>query len=77
MVIGLVLTGGFRPPEPVLGVLREAGLFTYLVDGDTYGAAQAVDELLVKTHAADTEKIATIIDLVGRSIDLDALLALL
>jgi hypothetical protein len=29
----------------------------------------------VKTHPADTEKIATIIDLVGRSIDLDALLA--
>ena len=76
-VIGLVLTGGFRPPDPVLAALREAQLFTYLVDADTYRAAQAVDELLVKTHPTDTEKIATIIDLVARSIDLDALLALL
>ena len=76
-VIGLVLTGGFRPSDRVLASLREARLFTYLVDADTYRAAQAVDELLVKTHPTDTEKIATIIDLVARSIDLDALLALL
>jgi BioD-like phosphotransacetylase family protein len=73
-VIGLVLTGGFRPSPATLATLRQAGLFTYLVEGDTYAAAQAVDELLVKTHPADTEKIATIIALVARSIDLDALL---
>nr|MBA2634594.1 hypothetical protein [Chloroflexota bacterium] len=34
-----------------------------------------VDEVLVKTHASDTEKIATIIDLVGGAIDVDRLLA--
>jgi BioD-like phosphotransacetylase family protein len=75
LVIGVVLTGGFRPDEAILDRLRAADRFTYLVDRDTYGAAQAVDELLVKTHPADTEKIATIIDLVRRSIDLDGLLA--
>jgi BioD-like phosphotransacetylase family protein len=74
-VIGVVLTGGFRPSKTVLAELRDAGIFTYLVQSDTYRTAQAVDEILVKTHASDTEKIATIIDLVGGAIDVDGLLA--
>ena len=74
-VIGLVLTGGFRPPADLLDELRAAALYTYLVDSDTYRTAQAVDEILVKTHPSDTEKIATIIDLVGRTLDVDGLLA--
>ena len=74
-VIGLVLTGGFRPPASVLAVLRDAGLFAYLVATDTYRTAQAVDEILVKTHPSDVEKIETIIRLVGAAIDVDALLA--
>ena len=49
--------------------LREAGLFTYLVETDTYRTAQDVQDILVKTHPTDTEKIATIKDLVGRSLD--------
>ena len=73
-VIGLILTGGFRPPEPVLEALRDAGIFAYLVRTDTYRTAQAVDEILVKTHAADIEKISTIIELVDGALDVDALL---
>ena len=74
-VIGIVLTGGFRPPEPVLDALRDAGIFAYLVRTDTYRTAQAVDEILVKTHRRDTEKISTIIELVDGALDVDALLA--
>jgi BioD-like phosphotransacetylase family protein len=74
-VTGLVLTGGFRPDEPVLAGLRSAGLFTYLAQADTYRTAQAVDEILVKTHQTDADKIATIIQLVGGAIDLEAFLA--
>ncbi|HEY6607787.1 MAG TPA: AAA family ATPase [Candidatus Limnocylindria bacterium] len=74
-VIGVVLTGGFRPAGHVLDALRRAGIFSYLVGTDTYRTAQAVDEILVKTHASDTEKIATIIDLVNGSLDVDSLLA--
>ncbi|HET9416114.1 MAG TPA: AAA family ATPase [Candidatus Limnocylindria bacterium] len=73
-VIGMILTGGFRPPEPVLEELRAAGVFAYLVNTDTYRTAQAVDEILVKTHAADVEKIDTIIELVGGALDVDGLL---
>ncbi len=74
-VIGLVLTGGFQPSSQVLDALREAGIFAYLVRTDTYRTAQAVDEILVKTHSSDTEKISTIIDLVDGALDVDALLA--
>ena len=74
-VIGIILTGGFRPPESVLEALRQAGIFSFLVASDTYRAAQAVDEILVKTHAADTEKISTIIELVDGALDVDGLLA--
>lgn len=74
-VAGLVLTGGFQPPAPALDALRSAGLFAYLVGADTFRAAQAVEQILVKTHSGDAEKIETIIDLVGGAIDTDALLA--
>ena len=74
-VIGLVLTGGFRPLPHVLEALHDAEIFAYLVQTDTYRAAQAVDEILVKTHSTDVEKISTIIELVDGALDVDALLA--
>ncbi len=74
-VIGLVLTGGFRPSDAAIGEMRAAGMFAFLVGTDTYRTAQAVDEILVKTHPSDTEKIQTIIRIVGPAIDVDALLA--
>jgi BioD-like phosphotransacetylase family protein len=74
-VCGLVLTGGFRPSDALLERLRDARLWTLLVASDTYSTAEAVHDVLVKTHPADTEKIATIIQLVGEALDADALLA--
>ena len=74
-VIGVILTGGFRPADEVLDELRAAGMFSYLVATDTYRTAQAVETILVKTHASDVEKISTIIELVDGAIDVDALLA--
>ena len=69
------MTGGFRP------VLRFAGRpcgrrvsSPYLVQTHTYRSALAVDESLVKTHPTDTDKIATIIQLVGGSVDVGAYL---
>ena len=74
-VIGLVLTGGFRPSDGVIGEMRKAGMFAFLVGTDTFRTAQAVDEILVKTHPSDLEKIETIIRIVGPAIDVDVLLA--
>jgi BioD-like phosphotransacetylase family protein len=74
-VAGLILTGGFRPSDAALRALADAGLFSYLVATDTFRTAQAVEQILVKTHSGDTEKIETIVDLVGGALDTDALLA--
>ena len=68
-VMGLVLSGGFRPSPAVLAKLHAAHLFAYLVETDTYTTARAANAILVKTHATDLEKIATIIELVGGAID--------
>jgi hypothetical protein len=74
-VTGIVLTGGFRPPPRLLAALQRDSLFAYLVGTDTYSTAEAVNEILVKTHPTDVEKIATIIDLVGGALDAESLLA--
>ena len=72
--IGLVLTGGYRPRRAVIEAIRRADLFATLVPNDTYTVASEVHDLLVKTHAADREKIELIKELVGRNLDIDRIL---
>lgn len=72
---GMVFTGGYRPGQRDLDAIRQAGIFAYLVAEDTYAAASQVHDLLVKTHPADTDKIAEIKRLVAEHLDVDTLLA--
>jgi BioD-like phosphotransacetylase family protein len=72
--IGLVLTGGYQPRKPVIEAIRRADLFATLVADDTYTVASEVHDLLVKTHAADHEKIAMIKELVATNLDVDRIL---
>ncbi len=73
--IGLVLTGGYRPRRAVVEAIRRADLFATLVPRDTYSVASEVHDLLVKTHAADREKIEFIKELVASNLDIDRILA--
>jgi BioD-like phosphotransacetylase family protein len=73
--IGLVLTGGYRPREPVLRAIRQADLFATIVPEDTYSVASEVHDLLVKIHAADREKVELIKRLVAEHLDVDRILA--
>ena len=72
--IGLVLTGGYRPRKAVIESIRRADLFATLVPADTYTVASEIHDLLVKTHAADKEKIALIKELVASNLDIDRIL---
>jgi BioD-like phosphotransacetylase family protein len=72
--IGLVLTGGYRPRKAVIDAIRRADLFATLVPNDTYTVASEIHDLLVKTHAADIEKIELIKELVGSNLDIDRIL---
>jgi hypothetical protein len=72
--IGLVLTGGYRPRKAVIEAIRRADLFATLVPNDTYTVASEVHDLLVKTHAADLQKIELIKELVAENLDVDRIL---
>jgi len=72
--IGLVLTGGYRPRPAVIDAIRRADLFATLVREDTYTVASEVHDLLVKTHAADHQKIELIKELVAEHLDIDRIL---
>jgi hypothetical protein len=71
----MVFSGGIRPRDRDLEAIREAGLFAYLVDEETYAVASEVHDLLVKTHPADTAKIEATKRLVIDHFDVDGLLA--
>ena len=73
--LGLVLTGGYRPRPQVIDAIRRADLFATLVGEDTYAVASEVHDLLVKTHAADREKIELIKTLVRDHLDIDGILS--
>jgi BioD-like phosphotransacetylase family protein len=73
---GMVFTGGYRPRDRDVDAIRGAGLFSYLVAEDTYAAASAVHDLLVKTHPSDLEKIAEIRRLIAENIDVGSFLDL-
>ena len=72
--LGLVLTGGYRPRQPVLDAIRRADLFATLVPADTYAVASDVHDLLVKTHPADGGKIEEIKSLVWEHLEIDRIL---
>ncbi len=71
---GIVFTGGYRPRPRDLEALRQAKVFAYLVESETYQAASEIHDLLVKTHPADTAKIAEIRRLVSENLDVGLLL---
>jgi BioD-like phosphotransacetylase family protein len=72
--VGLVMTGGYRPRQPILDAIRRADLFATLVPQDTYAVASEIHDLLVKTHASDREKIAEIKALVWEYLFIDRVL---
>ncbi|MFI5262639.1 MAG: DRTGG domain-containing protein, partial [Candidatus Limnocylindrales bacterium] len=72
---GVVLTGGYLPSPDVIGAARRADIFMYAVREDTYDAASAVHDLLVKTHPDDRDKIELIKKLVAEHLDVERILA--
>lgn len=72
--LGIILTGGYEPRPEVMDAIRAAGLFAATVADETYEVASDIHDLLVKTHAADAQKIAEIKALVAEWIDVDRIL---
>ena len=66
---GVVLTGGLRPSENVLRVIRRLPFPVLLAQEDSYAVASRVHDLTVKTRAEDTAKVSLIRDLIARYVD--------
>jgi len=71
---GIVLTGGLRPSDAVLQVIRAMPIPVLLAQDDSYQVASRVHDQNVKTRPADAQKIALIRDLIARSVNLKRIL---
>jgi BioD-like phosphotransacetylase family protein len=71
---GIVLTGGLRPGESVLKVIRGMPFPVLLANEDSYEVASKVHDLTVKTRPDDTEKISIIRDLIAQYVDVNKIL---
>jgi len=66
---GIVLTGGLRPAEDVMKVIRVLPIPVLLAQQDSYHVASSVHDLIVKTRPDDLEKISLIRDIVAQHVN--------
>jgi hypothetical protein len=71
---GIVLTGGLRPSEAVLKVIRSLPIPVLLAQEDSYQVASRVHDQNVKTRPADVQKISLIRDIIARSVNVKKIL---
>jgi BioD-like phosphotransacetylase family protein len=70
----LVLTGGIRPNSHVMAQAHDLEVPIIVISGHTYQVAERFESLESRINPADDEMLARVKELVGRSLDLDALL---
>lgn len=71
---GILLTGGVRPHENIMGLIRHTRIPVILTPHDSYTAAAAVNDLKVKIRPADQKKTVLAIQLVRQHVDVARLL---
>jgi BioD-like phosphotransacetylase family protein len=74
---GMVLTEKIKPINGVLRAIEKAPFPVLLAEEDSYEVASQVHNLIVKTHAADKEKISVIRDLIATHVDVKKILSAL
>ncbi|HPD15740.1 MAG TPA: AAA family ATPase [Planctomycetota bacterium] len=73
-VAGMLLTGGVRPHENIVRLLRRTNIPVVLVKGDSYSVAAAVNNLKIKIQPVDTKKIVMARRLVKRFVNVQRIL---
>ena len=71
---GIVLTGGLRPSDAVLKLIRAMPIPVLLAQGDSYQVASTVHDLNVKTRPGDAQKISLIRDIIASSVNVQKIL---
>jgi dethiobiotin synthase len=75
LITGFIITCGFMPNRKIRKLLEQSGIPTLIVEDDTYAVITKLDEMVVKIHPGEKEKINMITSLVRNHIDLKSLLA--
>jgi hypothetical protein len=71
---GMILTEKLKPVNGALRVIEKVPFPVLLAEEDSYEVASRVHNLIVKTRAADTEKISVIRDLIASHVDVNKIL---
>jgi BioD-like phosphotransacetylase family protein len=74
---GLVLSGGIRPHERIVELLREAGLPVFMAKQDSYTVASKIHDMPLRIQPNDGEKIARVQGLVSGHVEVDRIIAAL
>jgi len=75
IIAGFIITCGFMPNIRIRRMLEQSGIPTLIVEDDTYAVITKLDEMIVKIHPGEEDKINMIARLVRDHVDLDPLLA--
>ena len=71
---GIVLTGGLRPSDVLLRLIRTMPIPVLLAQEDSYQVASRVHDQNVKTRPADAQKISLIRDIIAKSVNVKKIL---
>ncbi|NQT85950.1 AAA family ATPase [bacterium] len=74
---GIVLTGGIRPQENILRLIKRTRIPVLILDGDSYSVASAVNQLKVKIQPMDGRKIDAARRLVKEYVDVPRIIELM
>lgn len=74
-IAGFVLTGGIRPHDSIIEMVRNLKIPLLLVKDDTYTAAKKIHDRTIKIRPKDSEKIELVTRMIEEYVDLDKLLA--
>lgn len=76
-VSGIVFTGGKKPHQQVLEIVRKANIPVMSVQEDSFSVAKKITKLLVKIRAEEHDKINKIQSVVEKYVDVDKICSLL
>ncbi|MBN2119778.1 MAG: AAA family ATPase [Candidatus Omnitrophica bacterium] len=73
-IAGIVLTGGIKPHQTIIDLVRRAQIPLLLAKADTYSVASSVHDLTVKIKPEDCQKTRMAKDIVEKYVDIEMLL---
>lgn len=74
---GMVLSGGIRPHDRIIELLRSSGMPIFLATEDSYTVASRIHDMPLRIQPNDAEKIATVQGLVSAHVEVDRIVSAL